>query len=81
MYAENALNVLNTNATSVIILNSLLGPGYNMQYGTALNTIATSGIQEYQDNRFEASAGFKLNILVLLEKLIIVNILKIIRLV
>lgn len=26
VYAENALNVLNTNATSVIILNSLLGP-------------------------------------------------------
>jgi len=59
VYAENALNVLNTNATSVIILNSLLGPGYNMQYGTALNTMATSGIQEYRDNRFEASAGFK----------------------
>ena len=55
IYADNALNILNSNLFSIILLNSLLGGGYNLQYGTALNTMATSGIQQFCDNYFESS--------------------------
>jgi len=57
VYATTGLNVLNTNSSSAILLNSFSGNGYNIQYGTAFNTMATSGEQKFYDNYFDASTN------------------------
>ena len=55
--ASEGLRVINNNNASDISGNIFTGNGYNLKYGTALNTLGTSGIQMYKDNIFDASSS------------------------
>jgi len=55
--ASEGLRVLNNNNASEISGNIFTGNGYNLKYGTALNTLGTSGVQLYRDNIFDLSTS------------------------